>query len=125
MRKQYRPFLLALLVPAFSLVSACAVVEAPQQQGSRAVKATRWSDPATWPGRKVPRAGDKVTIASGKEVILDVSPPALTGMTILGKLRFADNADLELTTEWVMLHGELEVGTEATPHTRKATITLT
>src|SRR4029453_10602497 len=29
------------------------------------------------------------------------------------------------TTEWVMLHGELEIGTEAKPHTRKATITFT
>src|SRR6185295_11714867 len=42
-----------------------------------------------------------------------------------GKLSFADDKDLELTTEWVMLHGELEIGTEAKPHTRKATITLT
>ncbi|MBX5461758.1 MAG: transmembrane domain-containing protein [Steroidobacteraceae bacterium] len=89
------------------------------------MKATRWSDPATWPGRKVPRAGDKVTIANGKEVILDVSPPALGGLTIEGKLRFADNADLELTTEWIMLYGELEIGTEASPHTHKATLTFT
>ncbi len=64
-------------------------------------------------------------IASGKEVILDVSPPALGGLTINGKLSFANTADVELTTEWVMLHGELEIGTEAAPHTRKATITLT
>jgi cell migration-inducing and hyaluronan-binding protein len=127
MRKQqlHRPFLLALLVPAFFLVSAIAVIEAAQQPGSPAVKATRWSDRATWPNRKVPRAGDKVTIASGKAVILDVSPPALGGVTIEGKLSFADNADVELTTEWIMLHGELEIGTEANPHTRKATITLT
>src|SRR5688572_17097409 len=125
MRKEYRPFLLALLVPAFSLAGASAVVEAAEQKGSPAVKATRWSDRATWPGRKVPRAGDKVTIARGKAVILDVSPPALGGVTIEGKLSFADNADLELTTEWIMLHGELEIGTEATPRTRKATITLT
>src|SRR4029079_5627129 len=41
------------------------------------------------------------------------------------KLTFANNADLELTTEWIMLHGELEIGTEARPNTRKATITLT
>ena len=46
-------------------------------------------------------------------------------MTIDGKLSFANNKDLELTTEWIMLHGELEIGTEARPHTRKATITLT
>ena len=73
----------------------------------------------------MPVAGDKVTIAKEKEVILDVSPPALNGLSIDGKLSFADDKDLELTTEWVMLHGELEIGTEARPHTRKATITLT
>ena len=58
-------------------------------------------------------------------VVLDVTPPALRSLTINGKLSFADNKDLELTTEWVMVHGELEIGTEAKPHTRKATITLT
>ena len=73
----------------------------------------------------MPRAGDKVTIPAGKDVVLDVSPPALGGLTIDGKLSFANNADLELTTEWIMLHGELEIGTEASPHTRKATITFT
>src|SRR5262245_37027997 len=85
----------------------------------------RWSDAATWPDRKVPRAGDKVTIAAGQNGLLDVSPPALGGVDIEGKLSFADNRDLELTTEWVMVHGELEIGTEKAPHTRKATITLT
>ena len=73
----------------------------------------------------MPRAGDKVTIATGKEVVLDVSPPALGSLTIDGKLSFANNRDLELTTEWILLHGELEIGTEARPHTRKATITFT
>ncbi|MET0282791.1 MAG: G8 domain-containing protein [Steroidobacteraceae bacterium] len=125
MRHKYRPFLFAWLAPVLSLVGVIAVAAAGQQSGSHAVKAARWSDPASWPGRKLPGAGDKVTIASGKEVILDVSPPALGGVTINGKLSFADNADLELTTEWIMLHGELEIGTEGTPHTRKATITLT
>jgi cell migration-inducing and hyaluronan-binding protein len=125
MKTRHRPFLFALLVPALSLVGGATAVPAAQPQGSSVVKATRWSDRATWPDRKVPKAGDKVTIAAGKEVILDVSPPALAGLTILGKLRFADTADVELTTEWIMLHGELAAGTEATPHTRKATITLT
>ena len=73
----------------------------------------------------MPVAGDKVTIPAGKAVVLDVSTPALNGLTIDGKLSFANTADLELTTEWIMLHGELEIGTEAKPHTRKATITLT
>jgi len=125
MRKQYWPFLFALLVAAFSLIGLSAVVEAAQQQGSPAVKATRWSDPATWPGRKVPRAGDTVTIERGKDVLLDVSPPSLGGLHIEGKLSFSDKADIELTTEWIMVHGVLEIGTEAKPHTRKATVTLT
>ncbi|MFZ8929527.1 MAG: G8 domain-containing protein [Pseudohongiellaceae bacterium] len=85
----------------------------------------RWSDPATWPGNEVPSEGDRVTIATGQEVTLDVTPPALGGLTINGKLSFADESDLELTTEWVMVFGELEIGTEANPHTHKATITLT
>jgi hypothetical protein len=84
-----------------------------------------WSNPATWPNNRVPAAGEQVTIDSGKDVVLDVSPPALGGITINGKLRFADNADLELSTEWIMIHGELEIGTEAKPFQHKATITLT
>jgi cell migration-inducing and hyaluronan-binding protein len=115
-----RSCLLLSLVPAVMLVSVSAVVQA----AAPAAKATRWSDPATWPNKKVPAAGDKVTIESGKDVILDVSPPALGGVTINGKLSFANTADLELTTEWIMVHGELAIGTEAAPHTRKATITL-
>jgi hypothetical protein len=88
-------------------------------------QSNRWSDPATWPNNQVPAAGDKVMIASGQDVILDVSPPALNGLTINGKLSFADEADLELTTEWIMVFGELQIGTEANPFTQKATITLT
>ncbi|MEO8306845.1 MAG: G8 domain-containing protein [Pseudomonadota bacterium] len=125
MRKQYRPFFFALLVPAFSLVSGLAVVEAADAQGSPATKPTNWSDPASWPNRKVPVAGDKVTIGRDRDVVLDVSPPALGGLSIDGKLTFSNNADLELTTEWIMLHGELAIGSEASPYTRKATIILT
>ncbi|HEY6456177.1 MAG TPA: G8 domain-containing protein [Steroidobacteraceae bacterium] len=125
MRGQYRSFLFALLVPAFFLVSAFDVVAVAQEQGSHGVKQELWSNPATWPDRKVPRAGDKVTIERGKDVLLDVSPPPLDGVHVEGKLSFSDKADLELTTEWIMVHGELEIGTAAKPHTRKATITLT
>ena len=119
MSQRIRSFLLACVLPATVLVSVSAVVDAAQ------AKPTRWSDKATWPSKKVPAAGDKVVIEAGKEVILDVNPPALGGLTINGTLRFSDTADRELNTEWIMLHGELEIGTEAKPHTRKATITLT
>src|ERR1700742_845340 len=125
MRKQYRSFLYALLVPALCLVGAVDVVAAAQEPGSHAVKQELWSNPATWPHRKVPRAGDMVTIERGKDVVLDVSPPPLGGLHVEGKLSFSDKADIVLTTEWIMVHGELEIGTEAKPHTRKATIILT
>src|SRR5687767_5982340 len=122
--RKNRSFLPMSLVPAFLVVGAIAVL-ATQEGRAQSVRATNWSDPATWPNNKVPAAGDKVEIASGKEVILDVSPPALNGVTINGKLTFADKSDLALTTEWIMLHGELQIGTEAKPHARKATITFT
>src|ERR1044071_1398176 len=119
-----RSFLALSLVPALLVISAIAVLAA-QEGRTQPVRATNWSDPATWPNKKVPAAGDKVVIGKDKDVVLDVNPPALAGLSIDGKLSFADNADLELTTEWIMVHGELAIGTQAKPHTRKATITLT
>src|SRR3954454_10952146 len=123
MRKQSRSLLLLSLVPA--LLGGTFAVAQAQNAGSPAAQPTKWSNPDTWPNRKVPIAGDKVTIGRDKNVILDVSPPALGGLSIDGKLTFSNDADLELTTEWIMLHGELAIGSEAAPHTRNATITLT
>src|SRR5690606_36568308 len=114
--KRSSSVILATLIPA--LLGGAAVAQA-QSAG-----ATKWSDPATWPNRKVPAAGDKVVIAKDQQVILDVSPPALGGLSIDGTISFSNDADLELTTEGIMLHGELEIGTEARPHTRNATITF-
>jgi G8 domain-containing protein len=118
----HRSFLLAVLLPACLLVGAFAVVRA-QNAGSPA--AHRWSDPAAWPDKKVPAKDDVVTIEKDMNVILDVSPPPLHGLKLDGTLSFADDKDLELSTEWIVVHGTLEIGTEARPHTRKATITLT
>src|SRR4051812_36534519 len=123
MRKHYFS-LLSLLFAACLLLGGRAVLKA-QQASSSAVKGGRWSDAATWADKKVTAEGALVTINEGMDVVLDVSPPQLHGLTINGKLSFANNKDLELTTEWIMLHGELEIGTEKAPHTRKATITFT
>ena len=122
MRKRSLLFL-SLLVPAFLGLGGYAVLKAQQKTSTASAK--RWSDPATWPDKKVPTKDAVVTIEKDMNVVLDVSPPPLRSLTINGKLSFADNKDLELSTEWVMVHGELEIGTEARPHTRKATITLT
>src|SRR6201996_1122839 len=116
--------LLSLLVSAFLGLGGYAVVQG-QQKGSPAAGAKRWSDAATWPDKKVPAKDALVTITRDMNVVMDVSPMPLHGLTIEGKLSFADDKDLELTTEWIMVHGELEIGTEAKPHTKKATITLT
>src|SRR5215216_7060714 len=123
MRKRYRSFF-PLLLPALFILSGWAYVAGKEKTPS-AGKETRWSDPAAWPDRKVPRKGDAVTIGRDMNVVLDVSPPALRSLTIDGKLSFANSRDLELITEWILLHGELQIGSEANPHTRKATITLT
>src|SRR6185437_13679345 len=122
MRKRSLLFL-SLLVPAFLGLGGYAVLKAQQKTSTASAK--RWSDPATWPDKKVPTKDAVVTIEKDMNVVLDVSPPPLRSLTINGKLSFADKKDLELSTEWVMVHGELEIGTEARPHTRKATITLT
>jgi hypothetical protein len=74
------------LLPVCFVLGAATAAQAQAQE-------LRWSDPATWPDNKVPAAGEQVTIASGKQVILDVTPPALGGITINGTLRFADEAD--------------------------------
>jgi hypothetical protein len=71
MSKANRSVVLYSLFPAFLLAGVFAV----QAQNAGSVKPTNWSDPATWPNKKVPAAGDKVTIGRDKDVVLDVSPP--------------------------------------------------
>ena len=135
MRMPSRRFLLSLLLPASFWLGAGAEVHAQAMPAnmdmsahapSAAVKPSRWSDPASWPDGKVPRAGDAVTIGRDRDILLDVSPPALRSLTINGKLSFSNDRDLELRTEWIYLPGgELDIGSEARPYTRNATITLT
>src|SRR5690349_15717689 len=124
MGNKNRSVLLVSLAAALLLGGVFTAAQA-QNAASPAAKPTKWSDPDTWPNRKAPVAGDKPTIGRDKDVILDVSPPALARLSIDGELTFSNDADLELTTEWIMLHGELAIGSEASPHTRNATITLT
>ena len=133
MRLPSRLLRLALLLPGTMLLGAGAQAEAPDAHAHMAMPAkasaahwTRWSDPASWPDGKVPGAGDAVTIAKDKAILLDVSPPALRSLTIDGRLSFADTSDIGLTTDWIYLPGgELDIGSAAKPYVHKATITLT
>jgi cell migration-inducing and hyaluronan-binding protein len=132
---QSRLYLLSLLLPASLLLGLGASAEAqnmPMKMDAVAsapsapMVQSRWSDPASWPDGKVPQEGDAVTIGRDKDIVLDVSPPTLRSLTIDGKLSFSDDCDLELKTDWIYLPGgELDIGSEAHPHTRNATITLT
>jgi cell migration-inducing and hyaluronan-binding protein len=137
MRMRSRLFRLSLLLPAAFMLGVGAeagaqethshmATDAHAQAPLSAVRRSLWSNPASWPGGKVPRAGDAVTIGRDRDIVLDVSPPALRSLTIDGKLSFSNDKDIELKTEWIYLPGgELDIGSEAHPHTRKATITLT
>ncbi|NNE34389.1 MAG: hypothetical protein HKN13_04090, partial [Rhodothermales bacterium] len=122
MGNQRRAFGLFSLLPALLIVSGFL---GAQEGRAQSAGQSLWSVPATWPNATVPVAGDIVIVASGRDVLLDVSPPALAGLSIDGKLSFSNDSDLELTTEWITLTGELEIGTEASPHTANATISLT
>ena len=124
MRKRILSVLVVSLLPLVFLGSGFAVAQA-QEATTPTVKQELWSNPATWPDRKVPRAGDTVTIQRGQQVLLDVSPPPLGSVHIEGKLSFADKADIKLTADSILVYGQLEIGTQAKPHTHKATIILT
>src|SRR5690349_15231804 len=90
MRKRSLLFL-SLLVQAFLILSGDAVKA--QQKTSSTASGKRWSDAATWPDKKVPSKDAVVTIDRDMDVILDVSPQPLHGLTINGKLSFADDKD--------------------------------
>ena len=110
MRKHYHLFL-SLLVPAFLVLGGYAALKA-QQKASSTASAKRWSEASTWPDKKVPGKDAVVTIGKDMNVVLDVSPMPLRSLTINGKLSFADNKDLELTTEWIMLRHFLPRGSK-------------
>ena len=83
----------------------------------------RWSDPATW-GGTLPTSGEKVTIPAGKTVLLDQSTPPLGGLDVKGDLVIEDDYHT-LTSDWIVVQGKLQVGTENQPIRTAAKITLT
>jgi cell migration-inducing and hyaluronan-binding protein len=126
-----RSLLLSLLTAASLLGHGVVAQEhvhpSAQQPGAAVISAQsgRWSDPATWASGQVPVAGDLVTIDEASNIVLDVNTAALHGLTLNGTLKFADSQDLELTTEWILMRGALQIGSADKPHARQATITLT
>ena len=134
MHMQFRQGLARLLFPLTLLLGAPAAAQDAHDHSAMpaaepapaSMRQLRWSDPAAWPDGRVPAAGDAVTIARDVDMTLDVSTPALRSLTIQGKLTFADDRDLSLTSEWIYVPGgELAIGSEARPYRHNASITLT
>ena len=75
---------------------------------------SRWSDPATWGGR-VPRAGDDVTIPASRRVLLDVTPPVLGRLDVVGELEVARAPGLRLAADVIAVSGRLGAGDPGRP----------
>jgi hypothetical protein len=128
-RVRSRRAVLAAVI-AVSSLAACVEDElalptgnAPEREQT-SPNAKRWSDPANWPDQQVPVAGADVIIPKGADLLLDVSPPALTSLRIDGTLT-ADDKDLEITAGSIHVFGTLRVGSERTPFAHRMVFTLT
>jgi cell migration-inducing and hyaluronan-binding protein len=64
-----------------------------------------------------------VRIPKGTTLVLDVSPPPLRSLAIDGSLVF-DRKNIRLESDWIMVHGKLEVGSEAMPFEQQAEIVI-
>eukprot|EP00039_Didymoeca_costata_P018192 m.332487 g.332487 ORF g.332487 m.332487 type:complete len:4620 (+) comp16956_c0_seq1:136-13995(+) len=96
----------------------------------------RWSQIATWnhiylqqlntvdieSTNTFPVSGDSVEIPEGMYVIMDIDPPPLDKLVIVGRLEFEGNRKLDV--DRLLVWGELEVGTERKPYLQDAEITL-
>jgi hypothetical protein len=85
-----------------------------------------WSSYLAWRGEGLPKEGQIVVIPRFNTIVLDVSPPALTGMLVYGVLIISDDVDVELRLGLLAISetGALIAGSAERPHARKFTITL-
>ncbi|MCP4420852.1 MAG: hypothetical protein GY805_29940, partial [Chloroflexi bacterium] len=113
----------ALLTLLFILLTTATSLRSEEVAALDAVVDGVWSNPLTW-GGAVPVDGEAVEIPAGITITLDTNTANLSGLTIAGTLQFAEQ-DVTLTSDWILVQGTLQVGTEATPFTHQAIITLT
>lgn len=73
---------------------------------------------------QLPEANEKVAITG--HVLLDVSPPALFGVTIEkdASLVWSEEDDFHLTTKYIHIKGAFHIGSETCPYEKNARITL-
>ncbi|XP_067664214.1 cell surface hyaluronidase-like [Haliotis asinina] len=110
-----------LLFLVWSSLSCCVFCVCPHQTpGLR-----RWSHASSWPGNKKPGAQSRVFINDA--ILLDESPPELHSITIetTGRLVWSPDGDYDLTTQYILIKGRFDVGSDDCKFHRKANITLT
>ena len=106
-----------------AFLPSLALALAPSAAGTPAP----WSLASTWPAGETPRAGACVTIAADEHVLLDESPPVLSGLRILGRLSVRDggaSALITLTANVIQVEGSLEAGKPHAPHEASLHIVL-
>eukprot|EP00117_Sycon_ciliatum_P037364 scpid335/ scgid27970/ Fibrocystin-L; Polycystic kidney and hepatic disease 1-like protein 1 len=86
-----------------------------------------WSKASDWPTGRVPVAGQNITILTRWKMIMDVNPPVMDRLTVLGHLE-AKHTDLSITASTIFIYGKnakFFIGNKTHPYNHNATITLT
>ncbi|NOS74879.1 MAG: hypothetical protein HOP36_10170, partial [Methyloglobulus sp.] len=79
------------------------------------VKSGSWSDPTTWSGGTLPKAGENLHVPQGKTLLVDVvSDASLDTIRVDGIIKFAthNNVRIKLDTLVVTQTGTFEIGAE-------------
>ena len=115
---------IALSLVSAVVVASCSLFDHSGPKGpSTPPGFVRWSEPSTWPGNTLPTAGTDVVVPADKKILLDTTPPDLNSLTINGSLMF-DSKDLALTAKYIMVYGQMLIGSESSPYTHRAIITI-
>ncbi|XP_046332535.1 cell surface hyaluronidase-like [Haliotis rufescens] len=86
-----------------------------------------WGDTTSWTSGVLPVEDDQVVIPSGKKLLLNVSPPCLSSITIEAgaALVWGDVDNLNVCVSYILIRGRLQIGSEDCRFTRKTHIRLT
>ena len=80
----------------------------------------RWSEVNTWLNDEPPGDGDSIIVPLDQTLIMDVQPPRLQVVMVMGVFVF-DRQDLHLEAEYIFVKGgRFEIGTEEDPFLQKA-----
>ena len=85
-----------------------------------------WSNASHWPNNTLPKENETVEILPGQNWIFDLANSPIYKLVIVnGNLTFKNDSDVHLNCKHLFVRaGELHIGSEDYPFTKKATITL-